>query len=135
VTPREVLLAAAELLEPEGRWTQGVVARNVGNGSVDSVSVDAVCWCAYGAIEKVALDADFPELVEDVATAAFCAGIGIQAGGLLAGEQSGLWFEFARIVGELLPRYLTLGTWNDAPGRTQAEVVAALRAAAAQVQP
>ncbi|UIJ43764.1 hypothetical protein LZK98_11745 [Sphingomonas cannabina] len=88
----DVLERAADLIEPEGKWTQK-------NGGVRGV-----CWCASTAIgaahpDGIALDAQ-----------RFFANL-ISPGGGLA--------------------IVRIWCWNDAPERTQAEVVAKLREAAA----
>jgi len=106
VSVADVLNAAADLLEPEGRWTRGHAARAVGGMGVDFNSPDASCWCAWGALAKVsggneveAFEAltDHLQLEQEIDPALF---------------------------GEI---------WNDAPERTQAEVVQALRDAALKV--
>ena len=89
-----VLSAAADLIEPPGAWTQGVVARNAYGRCCYGYSRQAVCWCASAAISRV------------------------DHGSSLA------HYKFSDFLGESIP------IWNDAPGRTQAEVVQALRAAA-----
>lgn len=75
--PSAILRAAADLIEPEGRWTQGSYWRSAPEGA-SHLHVD-------------------------------------------------------RFIRKVLPAVGTEYTheWNDAPGRTQAEVVAKLRAAAA----
>ncbi|MFA6031846.1 MAG: hypothetical protein WC889_02965, partial [Myxococcota bacterium] len=51
----DVLERAADLIEPEGAWTQGESARDA-NGKPLKQGSDhnAVCWCVLGAIGKVA---------------------------------------------------------------------------------
>lgn len=97
MTPREVLLKAAEMVERG--WCQGMGARNAAGREVRPTSRAAVCWCAHGAILRSAKD-----------------GVG--------------WLcmeHLARAIG-IAPCDVT--GWNDAPKRTQAEVVSALKAAA-----
>lgn len=94
----EVLELAAELIEPEGCWTQHVLAKSKRRVYPNGQSTGwrrARCFCVSGAIGKV----------DDWASEAI----------------------------HFLQRSLGNGAvaWNDAPGRTQAEAVAALRAAAA----
>lgn len=48
-----VLLAAAELLEKPGAWTQGEFAKTASGDGTYWNSPDAVCWCAEGAIRHV----------------------------------------------------------------------------------
>jgi len=100
LTVAEVLERAADLIEPEGAWTQGAYARDVLGNNLNpdeqwGPSPTAVCRCMYGAVAEVARPNGYQYL-----------------------PPSGSWG---------LP-----GTeWNDAPERTQAEVVAKLREAAA----
>lgn len=104
--PSEVLSAAADLIEPEGAWTQGEFGRRADGSYTMLPSLrEAVCFCAEGAIGRAAGIRDIAEL----------------------GASEALIF---------MERFVSPGTpwavsgWNDAPDRTQAEVVAALRAAA-----
>lgn len=100
MTPREVLLKAAALVERG--WTQDAGARSAKGNHVRSTGRAAVCWCAEGAIQKAAFGGD------------------------------GYAYHFAKgaLLRALPKRALSIPDWNDAPGRTQAEVVAALKAAA-----
>lgn len=104
-----ILRAAAELLERPGAWTQGAYSRDEGGrdelagvfaGGRCSPTGRAVCFCTIGALAKVA--------------------------GWTYGEteDSELVERLIVAVGDSVHR------WNDTPGRTQAEVVATLRAAA-----
>lgn len=114
--PSEVLAKAADLIEPEGAWTQFVAASDAPIFNKDDVPTDedgdeiemderapeACCWCATGAIWRSAPG-----------------GLNVSPGdvrAIAAGYAK-------RVVCDNVP------DWNDAPGRTQAEVVAALRAA------
>jgi len=100
----EVLERAADLIEPEGAWTQGAFARNA-QGKDTGLSESrgpATCWCVLGATDHVSGEDD-PV---------------VQADHLLA-----------QVIGGAA--HNGLGEWNDAPGRTQSEVVAKLREAAA----
>lgn len=54
MTPKEQLQAARELLSDKARWTTGWFAHDKDNEEVDSGDPAAVCWCAFGAINKVA---------------------------------------------------------------------------------
>lgn len=108
MTAPEVLESAADLLEKPGAWTQGAASRDVfGNPDGDSeIWPDAVCWCAWGAILKVTGNTSIVGSDQRPKTAA-----------------------------ALLERHIgtnDVTTWNDAPERTQAEVVSALRQAARQ---
>jgi hypothetical protein len=109
----EVLDAAADLIEPDGAWTQGDFGRRSdGKGwsmverATDIAFADfpATCFCLYGAVAKVA---------------------GVS-------PQNALAEPFA-VIREVFntPFAFEIAQWNDAPERTQAEVVAKLREAAA----
>lgn len=93
----DILDQAADLIEPEGAWTQGWFARDRHGHKVPTWSPDAVCWCAIGAILRAA---NLPSV---------------------AGAARSHIFS---LVGPI-------PDFNDAPERTQAEVVAKLREAAA----
>jgi hypothetical protein len=97
----DVLERAADLIEPEGAWTQHEWALGA-NGEEDPIG-PAVCWCAWGAIY----------------------------------EASGRdWTPVANQAVQAVQAHLDaeIQQWNDAPGRTQAEVVASLREAAAKAR-
>jgi hypothetical protein len=116
-TVSEILNAAADLLEKPGAWTQGAFSRNA-DGSADYgeedeepiVAATPVCWCALGAIAQVT---DRDPLALPTFSEAYPTETG-QAKRFLAG-----------MLG------VSVEIWNDASGRTQAEVVAKLREAAA----
>ena len=52
MTPREVLLKAAALVERG--WCQGEMARDRVGNKVAPISEAAVCWCALGAAKRAA---------------------------------------------------------------------------------
>lgn len=109
-TVADILTAAADLIEPEGAWIQGAHAR-VRNymGGFGHWSHPRACgWCAAGAINKAA-----SEIVgyDDVRTT------------------YGPTWQATLLFNESVGVRMT-ADFNDAPKRTQAEVVAALRAAA-----
>jgi hypothetical protein len=100
----DVLDRAADLLTPEGAWTQGYSARDANGSPVFVDDKSAVCFCMWGAIAKV-------------------------TGDLSAQDRRPI-----RAITKPLGWAATpdnLGRFNDTPGRTQAEVVAKLREAAA----
>lgn len=99
----DVLEAAADLLSKPGAWTQGAYARGKGNRPVNSAD-EAARFCVLGAM-NIAAGAPKVNLDRNEAHIAFANATGI-------------------------PDYL-IATWNDTPGRTQDEVVAKLREAAA----
>lgn len=103
--PSEVLSKAADLIEPEGAWMQGAPARRADGSAAYNVfeHEDVVCFCALGAIQKAA--GSDPEY-----------------------EPASEFFR-TRIL-RAMGRNVSYASWNDAPVRTQAEVVAKLREAA-----
>lgn len=96
--PSQILDAAADLIEPEGRWTQGAFARTAKGRPIGLRDGAAACWCAVGAIERV-------------------------VGGAIFTADRAFAFAQRSLQSAWAP-------FNDAPNRTQAEVVAALRKAA-----
>ena len=105
MTTREVLTEARRILTPDGAWTQDAVARDADGDPVSEGNERAVCWCVDGA---VALAATGP-----------------------SGWDSGAWTDAMTLLseavmpgrGELDPGVIA---WQDAPGRTQAEVLGLL---------
>ena len=106
----ETLRAAADLIEPEGAWTQNAFSRNH-DGTTDEAegacpaADNPVCWCALGAIAATAK---------------------------VDPNHWRSWSGIAGTASTALSTYLhdNVDNWNDDPSRTQAEVVAAFRAAA-----
>ena len=101
LTVADVLEKAADLIEPDGAWTRMANARNRRGYPTPARSVDAACFCMAGAI-------------------------------LRAGDGD---YSAAGLVRTVLPKpqnpaHDWLVKWNDAPERTQSEVVAKLREAA-----
>lgn len=92
----DVLERAADLIEPEGCWTQGSFARDAAGERIFSRDKRAQCWCMFGAIVVVGNAQKINEITD-----------------LFLDN-----FNKAPIA------------FNDTPGRTQAEVVSALRRAA-----
>jgi hypothetical protein len=99
-TISEILSAAADLIEPEGCWTQRAYCRNADGKALGWGSDEAVCWCITGATGTV--------------------------------DEEGCGTDADRFLRRLLKSGVSL--WNDAPERTQAEVVATLREAAAKAK-
>jgi hypothetical protein len=104
---RDDLFSVADLLDPEGAWTQRAYARNAKGASLWNLDGPNACsHCLVGAIEVVAGDDYRREL-------SMLRQLRVALGG---------------------PEFmLGLMQWNDAPDRTQAEVVALVRAAAEAV--
>ena len=109
-TVADTLRKAADLIEPAEAWTQNAFSRNH-DGTTDELeghpaaADNPVCWCALGAIAASAkVDPNHWRAWDGV-----------------AGRASNALETYVRE---------SVGDWNDAPERTQAEVVAALRAAA-----
>jgi hypothetical protein len=101
LTVSEVLAKAADLIEPEGAWSNDDVARDRAGEMTFAADPSAVCWCALGAIWHASVGTGVNDYLIENAVLRIIEGDSIAA-------------------------------WNDAPGRTQAEVVAALRAASAK---
>lgn len=103
----DILNAAADLIEPEGRWTQGTLSRDESGCEVfDPWDSRAACWCVAGAMQRAA--------------------------GIRHEYHAEHWREYdaaRHLLGKVVDRY-SIAHWNDGYSRTQAEVVAALRAAA-----
>lgn len=100
--PSEILSAAADLIEPEGAWTQGANARlrNALGQPTGASDPKAACWCAFGAMLR---KTSAPSLNPFYAATGYA---------------------------EKVIDGVNLRCWNDEKGRTQAEVVSALRKAA-----
>lgn len=96
-----LLKAARDLLARDGGWTQSACARDAAGHEVDELSDRAVAFDPLGAITRAGRHAGAD--ARAIAMAHLRDGIGFK----------------------------TLGDWNDAPGRTQAEAVALLDAAIA----
>lgn len=102
----DILLRAADLVEPEGAWIQGELGLTEDGEVVTADEIDrAVCFCMSGAVWK-AIDLPYAAAYKIVLDGIF------PVLNVAARQANGV------------------GPWNDAPGRTQAEVVAALRKAA-----
>jgi hypothetical protein len=100
--PSQVLDKAADLIEPEGAWTQGHGARTAAGRPTGPTDEDAQCWCLFGAICRIdGNDADEADISRFVQRA-------------------------LRTDGDISRMF----DWNDSDDRTQAEVVSALRKAA-----
>lgn len=56
--PSEILAKAADLIAPEGAWTQGSYALSANGDTAPPEDPEAVCWCASGAILRVAPSED-----------------------------------------------------------------------------
>jgi len=108
VSPAEVLEAAADLIESRG-WCQGrYAAIAVDGGSCGHLHPEATCWCAEGAIGRVA-------------------GLTLWALWQLDGRCGAL-----AAMRDYLGRSVV--TWNDEKGRTAEEVARELRACAAKLR-
>ena len=103
----EVLEAVAELLSPEGRWTQRVFARNCVGLPINPESPSATCWCLQGAIQRI------------------------------AGENGsiGTLTTIAYAVSAQIPtKEASISVWNDRHDRTQQQVVTVAKLAAARAR-
>jgi hypothetical protein len=57
----DVLERAADLIEPEGKWTQGAYARTVRGYCIGPNEDAAVCFCLRGALRRVGGVGDWDE--------------------------------------------------------------------------
>ena len=55
---RDILLAAADLLDRPGAWCRGQYARDRRGQATSPYAEDAVSWCATGALMRVSREAD-----------------------------------------------------------------------------
>lgn len=98
----DILERAADRLSKPKAWTQKAAARNRDGHLLCARERSATCWCAVGAIRR---ETDYDYEAEN-------ATIFLEKALLPPGSGIGL---------------RPLARWNDAPERTQAEVVAKLR--------
>ena len=104
----ELLYRAAELLERG--WCQGTAARDCEGVTVSVINDTACQWCTVGAFLAVAYR-DYSESGSNLFEP---------------------WYsEMASAFRAVLPDGVGISPYNDSPGRTQAEVVAKVREAAA----
>lgn len=101
----EILNQAADLLEKPGAWTQGAYGRDASGEPIPEWHERCTCWCAAGAVWAV----------------------------LGKGASTRDLEPALDVLARDLPRRL-VSEWNDEQGRTQSEVVEALRQAARQAQ-
>ena len=100
MTPtREILTTARALIATPDKWTQGAYRRDAAGEMCKPEN--AVCWCAVGALADII---NSPNLTED--------------------DELRI-FEEARHAIEKANQITTLESFNDAPNRTHAEVLAA----------
>lgn len=111
----DVLERAADLIKPEGKWTTRAFARTAKGRLIGYNEAAATCFCALGAIARTA-GGDNPAMHR-------------------AAEHLASEFPPSQYGLEDGAAYISaISTWNDAPERTQAEVVAKLREAAAKAR-
>ncbi len=103
LTVAEVLDGAADLLTPEGKWTQGAFARDENGVEIETFrDENPTCFCLFGAVAYVA--------------------------GAEPEEYREPDFILREVIG--VGSASAVADWNDTSGRTQAEVIAKLREAA-----
>ena len=98
MTTTEILIAARAKIERPQDWIQGRFAVSSLQNKVKPTSRRASCWCALGAI--AAITREDPNDVNDE-----------------------LYWLLCRAMG-LPDNEIAVAAWNDAPGRTHAEVLA-----------
>jgi hypothetical protein len=111
-----ILDRAADLIEPEGMWTRQSYARDAKGREISPESPEATCFCMMGAISRVASNH------ADLHAALALVGEGLPPSPKYNAHIGGADYVAA------------IARFNDAPERTQAEVVAKLREAAAKAQ-
>jgi hypothetical protein len=108
-----LLNRAADLIEPEGKWIQGALAGDRNGrplrGAVTGADFCGFCWCIVGAIDKAWWNARCVDKLD------------------VTHHRTHEAYDALHAHLEAMPE-----EWNDAPGRTQAEAVEALRAASAK---
>lgn len=104
----EVLAAAADLISAPDAWTQGQCARGDDEAWPFPADDSATCWCGVGAVMRIA----------------YCR----------LGQSSQVEADAIEMLHGLAKQrgLSAFAAFNDAPERTQAEVVDALRQAARQ---
>lgn len=122
MTTAEILRAAADLIEPEGAWTQGAGSRNAEGQDRQELRDseydpgEATCWCIGGAVVEAFERANAQDEHDDWEPAL-----------------APLFKPLCKALGKTSEDPYADSPWvyfNDAPDRTQAEVVAKLREAA-----
>jgi len=112
LSARSILRAAADLVEPEGKWIQGGLAGDRDGrplrGAVTGADYCGHCWCIVGAIDKAWW-------------------LGRQSGETYHTTASDLAKDMLSKSLGMAPEY-----WNDLPGRTQTQAVSALRTASGE---
>lgn len=79
MTPLETLKAARDLISDPSCWTQGDFARNTDGQSVDPNNKEAMCFCAFGAIQRITenpLMSDADRLLESICNERFSLSVG-----------------------------------------------------------
>ena len=109
MTPKEILIAARAKIEAPERWTQGAYAKTAKRNKANPRSPRATCWCILGAV--AAVTGDNPNRPDRAISSGLAAAARVDA--------------YNECVIE----------WNDTPGRTHAEVLAAFDRAIAAANP
>lgn len=98
-----ILSRAADILDQPNAWTQDSLAKDSEGAYLNTATSPNACqWCALGAMLKASNNTDINAAAN----------------------------KLKQVIGMGDPFY-SISSWNDDPARTQAEVVAALREAAA----
>ena len=84
-------------------WTQGSYAKTVNGTNVSPLDPDATCWCVIGAIRHLYPPRSTAEIYNDDVC-------------------KNIWPRFTNVITNM-----SLAQWNDAPGRTKAEVISLLK--------
>jgi hypothetical protein len=100
MTPVEILRAARERIAVPERWTRLAEARGSNGRGTDSKDPEAVCWCGWGAVRSYVDSGDDASSIASSIVDRY-----------LTGSIRGTRFGFV--------------SWQDAHGRTHAEVLGA----------
>jgi hypothetical protein len=120
MTAAAILIRAAEIVAPNGAWTQRATAR-ASNGDVllHANDADAVCWCVGGALHAATFELTGCEDGKSFEVAAQAAA---EFGGFGEADEAVAAEPLDWLIG-----------WNDEPGRRQVDVVALLDGAAREM--
>lgn len=113
----DVLRDARMLLAAESHWVQGALAMDESGRPVNPLAEAAVCWCLEGAIMRADADLDFPHAGPALAGPAFGAVMAAIGGDVISGRHRRSPAQF-----------------NDAAGRTHADILRVLDAAIATAE-
>ena len=124
----EIMVYAACVLERAAEhcgsgWCQRVMGTDENGKPSGAAGATTICWCASGAV-LCAMN----RIVGTAARAVLWNGVDWESMRALERAIKARWPAYDDHIGDLIP------TWNDAPERTQGEVVATLNVAARELR-